>query len=83
VNPDNLDLLQVVRQGGGVVWNIQADGNYNFNPAHPTKLTLLGQYFAPNVHAAFPKDNSTFIMAINLRERLVWYITIDGVSVLL
>jgi len=53
-NPTGLDILQVVNEGGKVVWNLDINGNSNTNPAHPTNGAHLGQHFGSSFSQAFP-----------------------------
>lgn len=54
-NPSGSDVLQVINEGGKVVWNLDKNGNANVNPVSPTfgaLNTVFGssfiQAFAPN-----------------------------------
>jgi hypothetical protein len=48
-NPSSLDIIQVKKEGGGVVWNLDKNGTATTNPVSPTAgalLTFLGASFA-------------------------------------
>lgn len=57
-NPLSLDLIQIINEGGTVVWNLTSVGVSNTNPASPTKapsgapLALFHQRFGTNLAAA-------------------------------
>lgn len=52
-NPSALDILQVINEGGKVVWNCDHAGTTNTNPVSPTKTALLMTLFGSTVVAAF------------------------------
>lgn len=55
-HPSNsgLDILQVVNEGGKVVWNMNSAGVVATNPTNPTSTALLGRYAGASFAAAFP-----------------------------
>lgn len=52
-NPNNLDLLQVINQGGKVVHKVDFSGTASANPATFTSDALLGKFFGSSFAAAF------------------------------
>ena len=63
-NPQSLDLIQVINEGGKIVWNLTSTGVANTNPASPTGNTLLGQYFGSSFAAAFTNPSSLDLIQI-------------------
>ena len=63
-NPSNLDLIQVVDEGGSVVWNLDYAGTANVNPGSPTSEALLAQYFGATLAAAFDNPSSLDLLQI-------------------
>lgn len=62
-NLSQVDLIQVIAQGGKVVWNLTSAGVVNVNPANPSKaggqpVALLGQFFGSSFAAAFPVSSN-------------------------
>lgn len=55
-NPRNLDLIQVVNNGGKVVWNLTPGGSININPASPSVDALLGRYSGSSFAEAFARN---------------------------
>lgn len=63
-NPSNLDLIQVINEGGTVVWNFTSLGVSNTNPASPTSNggnpdALLKQLFGSSLAAAIASAANT------------------------
>lgn len=63
-NPHNLDLLQVVNEGGDVVWNLTYDGTATASPGSSTHNALLGVYAGETFALAFPNPYSQDILQI-------------------
>lgn len=63
-NPSKLDLLQVVDEGGKVVWNLTSTGVANTNPATSTASALLKRYFGSTFSAAFTNPSSSDIFQV-------------------
>lgn len=42
-NPSSLDLLQVINEGGKIVWSLSSTGVVALNPASPTSEPLLAR----------------------------------------
>jgi hypothetical protein len=65
-NPSKLDILQVVNEGGKVVWNLTSAGigTATVNPAHPTNGALLGQYFGSSFKAAFSNPSNLDVLNV-------------------
>lgn len=51
-NPQSLDILQVINEGGTVVWNLTAAGVANVNPASPSKVAGVPQALYKQVFGA-------------------------------
>ena len=58
-NPQSLDLIQVINEGGKIVWNLTSTG-----VASPTGNALLGQYFGSSFAAAFTNPSSLDLIQI-------------------
>lgn len=63
-NPQQLDILQVVNEGGTVVYNLDRNGVNNTNPVSPTKVggipqALYQQNGASSLASAFPGNAAT------------------------
>jgi hypothetical protein len=69
-NPLKLDIVQIVNQGGVVVWNLTYLGISTNNPTTWTKsqtgvpIALLGQFFAPSFVEAFTNPGQLDILQI-------------------
>ncbi len=55
-NAQKLDIMQVVNEGGSIVWNLNCIGVAATNPMSPTPGTLLGVFEGSNFAAAFPNS---------------------------
>lgn len=53
-NPSNQDLVQVVNEGGQVVWNLSSSGVAIGNPTNPTPNAVLGKFEGQFFNTAFP-----------------------------
>jgi len=57
-NPQSLDILQVINEGGKVIWNLSSAGVASFNPVNPSQgpkgrfTSLLEQRFGNTLAAA-------------------------------
>lgn len=63
-NPSSLDLIQVINEGGTVVWNFTSAGVANVNPASPSlsggrPTALLKQLFGATLAAAIASAANT------------------------
>jgi hypothetical protein len=63
-NPQRLDLLQVVNEGGNVVWSLSASGVASTNPTSPTRTAVLGQFEGSSFATAFPNPGRFDILQI-------------------
>ena len=81
-NPESLDLIQVINEGGKVVWNLTSAGVANTNPASYTGNALLGQYFGSSFAAAFTNPSSLDLIQIvsPTGESIVNYVNYAGVA---
>ncbi len=62
-NPSSQDILQVVNEGGSVVWNLTSAGVSNTNPASPTAKALW-TYFGSSLATAFTNPSNLDILQI-------------------
>lgn len=56
-NPNSLDLIQVVNEGGTVVWSLSATGIASVNPSNATPDTILGRFSGSSFATAFPSPD--------------------------
>lgn len=63
-NPSSLDLLQVVDEGGKVVWNLTSAGVATANPSTSTASALLTRYFGSSFSAAFKNPSNLDILQV-------------------
>lgn len=63
-NPSKLDLMQVVNEGGKVVWNLTWSGIATVNPNSSTLKAMLGRYEGQSFAAAFPNPYSKDVLQI-------------------
>jgi hypothetical protein len=63
-NPNSLDLIQVVSEGGKIVYNLTALGVANTNPTNPTPGTVLGQFFGNTFQAAFLNPTNLNVLQV-------------------
>ena len=81
-NPSKLDLLQVVDEGGKVVWNLTSAGVANTNPATSTGTALLRRYFGSTFSAAFVNPSGLDIFqVIDQGGAVVYHVTSAGLAV--
>jgi hypothetical protein len=78
-NPNNFDLMQVVNEGGRIVWNLTAAGYTFVNPVSPTPNTILGKFFGSSFAAAFNNPNSLDVLQIiNEGGQIIFGVTGQG-----
>lgn len=78
-NPQQLDLLQVVDQGAGVIWSLNAQGNAAFNPNAPTSSAVLGRFEGQTFAAAFPNPGKFDILqVVNSGGSVVFHVDYQG-----
>lgn len=63
-NPYSLDLVQVVNEGGTVVWNLSSSGLTSSFPVNPTSNALIGRYNGSSFSAAFPNPNNLDLLQV-------------------
>lgn len=56
-NPGNLDILQVVNEGGQVIWSLTGAGIASSNPTTFTSKAILGQFEGQFFNTAFPTNS--------------------------
>lgn len=80
-NPQHMDLIQVINEGGDVVWNLTFDGDTNFNPVSSTRKALVGSYFGESFALAFPNPYSKDVFqVIGQGDNVVFWIDANGES---
>jgi len=86
-NPKNLDILQVVNEGGKVVWNLDYAGVASANPAAPSKsngnipTALIAQMFGSTLAAAMASNpGSLDILQITQQQggKVILYVNAAG-----
>jgi Concanavalin A-like lectin/glucanases superfamily len=78
-NPYGLDLIQVVNEGGDVVWSLAADGTATTNPVTSTPKALIGRYEGSSFALAFPNPYSLNIFqVIGQGDNIVFWVDSDG-----
>jgi hypothetical protein len=63
-NPSGYDLMQVVNEGGKVVWNLTSAGVTNTNPANPTMSAILGKFSGSSFATAFPNPSKLDLLQV-------------------
>ena len=78
-NPENLDVLQVVNQGGKVVWNLTFNGVASTNPASPTN-GALSVYFGSSFAQAFNTnpDNLDVLQVVQSGTKVIFSVDYQG-----
>jgi len=71
-NPQQLDLIQVVNEGGDVVWSLDYGGTAFFNPIQFSTNAIIGKFFGDSFQSAF----------INPLELDVFQVVSSGSSVI-
>lgn len=74
VNEQGLDIIQIINQGGKVVWNLDSNGVPHVNPASPSQVS--GHY-----RAAFAQYFGSSLAAISNPLNLDLYQVHDGSKV--
>lgn len=78
-NPDSLDLMQVVNEGGDVVWNLTFDGVSNTSPVSPTPNALIGKFLGSSFVTAFPNtDHFDVLQVVNQGGGIVFHVDYLG-----
>lgn len=78
-NPDGMDLLQVVNEGGNIVWNLSADGVSTFLPDSPTSKALVGRYEGESFVLAFPNPYGYDVFqVIGQGDNVAFWVNSDG-----
>jgi hypothetical protein len=78
-NPENLDVLQVVNEGGKVVWNLTFHGVASTNPASPTNGALF-TYFGSSFAQAFNTnpDNLDILQVVQSGTKVIFSVDYQG-----
>lgn len=79
-NPEGMDLIQVLNQGGKVVWGLTASGIAKVNPVSPSPKALLGQFFGNNFVEAFPNFRGQDIFKVVNQGNPVFFVGPDGAA---
>jgi len=82
-NPDEMDLIQVVNEGGDVVWNLTFDGVATVNPVSPapTQKALIGRYQGQSFALAFPNPyQKDIFQIIGQGDNVVFWVDATGIS---
>lgn len=82
-NSDGLDLIQVVNEGGKVIWNLSATGVATFNPANPSKKfgipqASLHQYFGNTFAQAFTNSSNLDIFQVHNGSKVMFHVDYQG-----
>jgi hypothetical protein len=81
-NPSNLDVLQIVNEGGEVVWNLSHTGVASTDPASPTGEALIGRYAGSNVATAFKNASNLDLLQIysSTGDSLIFHVDYLGTA---
>lgn len=80
-NPLSLDLMQVINEGGKIVYNLNANGVGTTNPLNSTSEVLLAQYFGPSLSAAFSNPlNYDLLQILGAGGAVVFHVNYLGVA---
>jgi hypothetical protein len=81
-NPSGLDLIQVVNEGGKVVWNLTSTGVANTNPIQATGQALLSRYEGSSFANAFSNlAGNDILQIINpISGTIVFGVSAQGTS---
>jgi len=63
-NPNSLDILQIVNEGGQVVYSVDSAGVTHTNPASPTSEALMWRLFGSSVANAFQNVDNLDLLQI-------------------
>ncbi len=81
-NPNQFDLIQVVNEGGDVIWCLNFAGLVTTNPANqanPTLDTYLGKYRGQTFADAFPYLNKLNIFqVVNQGGHVIFFVDYQG-----
>lgn len=78
-NPQQLDLIQVVSEGGRVVWSLDAFGTASAFPSFFTPDALIGQFEGSSFAQAFPNPGKFDILQVkNQGGGVVYYVDHTG-----
>lgn len=82
-NPENLDLFQVINEGGKVVWNLNYAGVASTNPSSPTMkagkpVALLAQWFGTSLAAAHANLTNSDLYQVNNGSAVVLHVDYTG-----
>lgn len=80
-NPQNLDLIQIVAEGGDIVWSLTATGTATVNPGSHTTTALLGRYEGASFARAFYNPYSKDIFqVISPGDDVVFWVDSTGAA---
>jgi hypothetical protein len=78
-NPSGFDLMQVINEGGRVVWNLTAAGIASTNPSRPTANSILGKFSGSSFATAFPNPGQLdLIQVVNEGGGIVFGLNYQG-----
>lgn len=82
INEQGLDIIQVINQGGKVVWNLDATGTANVNPANPSKVAghfraAVAQYLGSSL-GAIPNPQKLDIYQCHDGSKVVFHVDFNG-----
>lgn len=73
-NPQQLDVLQIINEGGNIVWSLNYLGVATVNPTNPTATSVFKRYFGTSVATAWTNyDNLDIIQITNPSGQAVVY----------
>jgi hypothetical protein len=82
-NPAGLDVLQIVNEGGSVVYSIDSTGTAHTNPTSPTSESLMWRLQGSSISNAFQNDPSQldlFQIYSPVGGALVYYVDFTGTT---
>lgn len=80
-NPHAMDLIQVVNEGGKVVWKLSSSGVESVNPVTSTQTALLGRYEGASFALAFPNPYSKDVFQIiGQGDKIVFWVDSTGAA---
>lgn len=82
VNEQGLDIIQVVNQGGSVVWNLDSSGTPHTNPTNASKVAghfraALAQYFGSSL-SAISNPLKLDIYQVHDGNKVVFHVDFNG-----
>lgn len=81
-NSSQQDIIQVVNQGGNVIWSLDASGVATDNPSTPTSDAVLAKLYADSFSEAFRNPYQLNILqVINQGGNVIFYVDYQGNAV--